>query len=131
MDPARAEQCRQCAACGARGDQGHLLSVADPRLAVGDEVTVEVPLPGPWRGIGLVLALPLAAGITGLLVGSAWTGFQRAVGLEAEPAGMLLGAAMGVGAFLVALLEDRRFRRAYPPRVVEVRRAAGKPAVMG
>ena len=117
----RGDACKGCSACQALGGGEFLLPVAADSLRPGDQVTVEVPLPSPWRGIGLVFALPLAVGLTGLLAGSAWPGFQTATALGPEAAGLALGGGLALAAFLLAIVEERRFGRAHKPRVLEVR----------
>jgi positive regulator of sigma E activity len=116
--PERADACHGCTACRSLGGQEFVLTVPAGDLAPGDTVTLAIPLPGPWRGIALVLALPLAALMVGILGGSAWTGLQQTVGLGSEATGFLLGLALALAAFLVAILEDRRFARGHRPRVV-------------
>jgi len=120
---AAGKACRGCTACRPMGNQGLVLWVAAKNLKEGDEVTVEVPLPNPWHGIGLVFALPLAALVAGLAIGNAWTGWQTAVRLGPEAAGIMLGGALALSAFGLARLYERRFDRRHPPRVVEVRLA--------
>ena len=118
---AAGEACRGCTACRPMGNQGLVLWVAAKNLKEGDEVTVEVPLPNPWHGIGLVFALPLAALVAGLAIGNAWTGWQTAVRLGPEAAGIILGGALALAAFGLAQLYERRFDRRHPPRLIEVR----------
>jgi len=119
------EACRGCTACRPMGDEGLVLWVAAESLAEGDEVTVEVPLPNPWHGIVLVFALPLAALVAGLAIGNAWTAWQTAVRLGPEAAGIVLGGALAMAAFLLARVYERRFDRRHPPRLIEVRHRTG------
>ena len=122
---AAGKACRGCTACRPMGNQGLVLWVAAKNLKEGDEVTVEVPLPNPWHGIGLVFALPLAALVAGLAIGNAWTGWQTAVRLGPEAAGIILGGALALAAFGLARLYERRFDRRHPPRLIEVRPSTG------
>jgi hypothetical protein len=117
------QECRGCNVCRAAGDLGLVLDVDAGGLAEGDRVKVAVPTPSPWRGIALVLALPLALGMAGLLGGTAWTGFQRVTGLGPESAGLVLGSALGLAAVALAVTEDRRFVRRHRPFVLEAYRA--------
>jgi hypothetical protein len=120
--------CRGCAACRSLGGGAFAVEVAAADLAEGDAVLLEVPLPPAWRGIVLLFAAPLAALMGGLVVGASWAGLQALLGWGPEGTGLLVGAALGAGAFVVAALEDRRFRRRHRPRVVRVlaRRAGGE-----
>jgi len=119
------EACRGCTACRPMGDEGLVLWVEAESLAEGDEVTVEVPLPNPWHGIVLVFALPLAALVAGLVIGNAWTGWQTAVRLGPEAAGIVLGGGLALAAFVLARLYERRFDRRHQPRLIEVRHRTG------
>jgi len=117
----RAAACRGCTACRPEADGGFTLWLDSPGLQPGDVVDVTVPVPGPWRGILLVFALPLAALVAGLAAGSAWTGLHSATGLGPDAAGAALGLGAAAVTFLAALVEERRFSRRHPPRVVGVR----------
>jgi len=113
--------CRQCRACQTTG--GELVLWVEARdLAVGDEVTLEVPLPNVWRSIALVFGLPLAAVVAGLVLGSQWAGLQQVARLSPEGTAVAASAVLGALAFLAALVEDRRFARRERPEVVEVSR---------
>ncbi len=120
--PERSDACRSCCACQALGTAEFILWVSADGLQAGDQVTVAVPLPGVWRGIALVFAVPLAVGLAGLVAGSVWTGLQQALGLGPEATGLILGGGLALAAFLAARAEDRRFDLAHQPHVVEVRR---------
>ncbi|MBM4017686.1 MAG: SoxR reducing system RseC family protein [Planctomycetes bacterium] len=126
-----AAECRGCTACRQGGDSGPVLEVPADGLAEGDRVRLAIPTPGPWRGILMVFALPLAAGMAGLLGGAAWTGFQQATGLGQESAGLVLGAGLGLAAFALAVAEERRFARRNRPAVLHVERAGQPPAAAG
>ena len=99
---------------------GFAVEVQAEGLAEGDAVLLEVPLPPAWRAIILLFAAPLAALVGGLVVGASWTGLQALLGWGAEGTGLLVGAVLGAGAFGLAALEDRRFRRRHRPRVIRV-----------
>lgn len=118
----RGPACHGCTACRPLGGDDFLLWVNAGDLRPGDEVTVEIPLPSAWRGIGMVLALPLAALMAGVIGGSAWTGLQRWTGLGPDTAGFALGGCLALAALLAARLWDRRFARRYQPRVIDTRR---------
>jgi len=113
MDAARPEVCKVCRACEAFG-QGKETVLRVPRvegLDVGDRVAVEVPEGGPWLSIVLVLGLPVALLVGGLLLGSRWSWWVNLLGLDADLSGALLGLPLGVAAFLVARTVDRRYAR--------------------
>jgi positive regulator of sigma E activity len=111
--------CQQCRACQITG--GELFLWVEARdLAVGDEVTLEVPLPNVWRSIALVFGLPLAAVVAGLVIGSQWAGLQQVARLSPEGTAVAASAVLGALAFLAALVEERRFARRHRPEVVEV-----------
>jgi len=111
--------CQQCRACQTTG--GELLLWVEARdLVVGDEVTLEVPLPNVWRSIALVFGLPLAAVVAGLIIGSPWGGLQQVARLGPEGTAVAASAVLGALAFLAALVEERRFARRHRPEVVEV-----------
>jgi positive regulator of sigma E activity len=111
--------CRQCRACQITG--GELSLWVEARdLAVGDEVTLEVPLPNVWRSIALVFGLPLAAVVAGLVLGSQWAGLQQVARLGPEGTAVAASAVLGALAFLAALVEERRFARRHRPEIVEV-----------
>ena len=113
--------CRQCRACQTTG--GELLLWVEARdLAVGDEVTLEVPLPNVWRSIVLVFGLPLAAVVAGLVLGSQWAGLQQVAHLSPEGTAVAASAVLGALAFLAAIVEDRRFARRERPEIVDVSR---------
>ncbi len=120
----RDQRCAGCTVCQALGDRGLVLWVEAADLRVGDRVTVDVPLVGPWRALTLVFALPLVAILVGLIAGSRWEGLQTSLGLTSDFAALALGAVGGVAAFLVARLVDRRFSRRHRPRVLQVHRSA-------
>jgi len=120
--PQRSAACHGCTACQAGGGGRFLLWIDAASLAEGDEVTLLIPVPGPWRAMALVLALPLAALVAGIVIGSEWSGLQRATGLDPGSAGIALGAAMGLATFAGAVIGDRRFARRHGPCVVDVRR---------
>jgi len=113
--------CRRCGACQTTAAGDLLLWVEAVGLAVGDAVTLEVPLPGVWRSIALVFALPLAALVAGLVIGGRWEGLQTATGLGAEGSAVALGAGLAILAFLAAVLSERRFANRHRVRVLEVR----------
>ena len=113
--------CHGCTACHPGGGERFLLWIDAGNLAEGDEVTLDIPLPSPWRAIGLVFALPLAALMAGIIGGSEWTGFHRLTGLDAESGAIVLGLTLALAAFLIAITVERRFSRRHRPRVVEVR----------
>jgi hypothetical protein len=128
MDPRPEEdrkRCHGCTVCRSAGDLGLVLSVGAAGLAEGDCVKVAVPTPSPWRGIALVLALPLALGMAGLLGGAAWADFQQATGLGPEGAALVLGGGLGLAALALAVGEERRFARRHQPRILEVHRPGG------
>jgi len=111
--------CRQCRACQTAG--GELLLWIETRdLGIGDEVTLDVPLPNVWRSIALVFGLPLAAVVAGLVLGSQWAGLQQVARLSPEGTAVAASAVLGALAFLAALVEERRFARRHRPEVVEV-----------
>ncbi len=116
------EACGGCKACRARGGGEFLLWLDADDLKEGDQVTVEVPVPGPWRAILLLFALPLAFFVTGILIGSEWTWFQEMTGLGADAAAAVLGVGFVPAALVPAHLADRRFRRRCRPRVIDVKR---------
>ena len=90
-------------------------------LGEGDQVTVEVLMPSPWRGILLIFGVPLVALMIGLVVGSQWTPFQEWTGLGPEGAGLAAGGALGALAFALAWVEERRFEKRHRPRVTEIK----------
>ena len=112
--------CGPCKASHASGAD-FVLHIDAGNLTEGDQVTVEVPEPGPWRAIGLVLALPLAALVAGVVAGSEWRGLQRATGLGPEAAAVVLGAVLLAAALVAALAAERRFARRHRPRLIETR----------
>jgi len=124
LRPARPEACRNCRACEPAGQGAYLLTVDAGDLRPGDRVTVEVPLPGAWRAIGLVLALPLAALVVGAIAGAEWEGLQRGLGLDADAAALAVGLGLAAVVLMAAGWVERRFRRRHPPRVIAVHRAS-------
>ena len=119
--PARPEACRSCRACEALGGAGGEMVLrvsAVEGVRVGDRVTVTVPEASPWVGIVLVLGLPTALMIAGLVLGSRWAWWVDLLGLDGDLAGAALGVPLGVAAFVLARAVDRRYVR----RIV-VRRA--------
>ena len=127
IEPARPEACRRCRACdaidNAAGGGAYRLHAAADDLRPGDRVTVEVPLANSWQAIALVLALPLAALVVGAVVGAAWTGLQRLLGLGPDLAAVATGVGLGAAAFAAAAWSERRLARRHPPRVTAVHRA--------
>jgi len=124
LQPARPEACRRCRACDAVGGSAFLLHVPADGLRPGDRVTVEVPLSSPWRAIGLVLALPLAALVVGAVAGAEWTGLQDGLGLGRDLAAMVTGLGLAAVALAGAAWAERRTARRHPPHVIAVHRAA-------
>jgi len=125
------EVCRSCRACQAIGPDrsGFVLWVDADDLAAhpvqeGDQVTIDVALPSPWRAILLVFVVPLAALLTGLVLGSQWTALQRWTGLGPQGAGLVGGGVLIALAFVVVWMGERRFEKRHRPRVVEVKRPA-------
>jgi len=125
LQPARPEQCAHCRACRPAGQGVVLLQVEAGDLRPGDRVTVEVPLPGPWHAIGLVLAMPLAAMVGGAVLGAESRSLQQALGLGADAAAILTGLAVAVVALVVTTWRERRFRRRCRPRILAVHRPPG------
>ena len=123
MDTVRPELCAKCRACDLLGGGKEMVLrvSAVEGLQVGDRVSVEVPQASPWLGIVLVLGLPVALMVGGLVLGSRWTGWVELLGLDADVCGALLGVPLGVAAFLVARAVDRR----YAGRVAVERMAPG------
>ena len=117
------DACGGCKACRARGGGHFLLWLDADDLNVGDTVTVEVTVPGPWRAMLLVFALPLAFVVAGILIGSEWQGFHEMTGLGRESGGIALGVGLLPVPLLAAILADRRFRRRHRPRVIKTRRS--------
>ncbi len=116
------EACAGCKACHARGGGDFLLWIDADDIKEGDQVTVEVPVPGPWRAILLVFALPLVFLMAGVLVGSAWTGFQKMTGLGRDGAAIVLGVGFMLVPLPAATIADRRFRH---PHAIKVHRSGG------
>ena len=126
LEPARPETCRQCRACEPAGQGVFLLRMEAGDLRPGDRVTVEVPLPGPWRAIGLVLALPLAALVGGAVVGSEWRDLQQWLGLGEDATALLAGLGLATAALAAATACEWQFRRRHRPRVLSVHRPKGQ-----
>jgi len=124
----RPETCARCRACRPAGQGAFRLQVEAGDLRPGDHVTVEVPLPGPWRAIGLVLALPLAALVGGAMLGAESQSLQRWLGLGADATAALTGLVLAASALAAATVGERRFRRRHRPRILAVRRSE-KPDV--
>lgn len=97
-----------------------LLWIEAEGLGEGDRVTVEVAVPGPWRAILLVFALPLAFFVTGILIGSEWQGFQEMTGLGRDAGGIALGMGLLPVPLVIAIVAERRFRRRHRPHVTKV-----------
>ena len=114
------DTCSGCKACRARDGGDFLLWTAAEGLAQGNRVTVEVAVPGPWRAILLVFALPLAFFVTGILVGSEWQGFQEMTGLGRDASGIALGMGLLPVPLVIAIAAERRFRRRHRPRITKV-----------
>lgn len=112
--------CGTCKACRA-GGADFVLWLDAGSLNEGDQVTLDIPLPSRWRAIGLVLALPLAALVAGVVAGSEWRGLQRATGLAPEAAAVVLGAVLLAAALAAALAAERRFARRHRPRLLQTR----------
>jgi len=125
LAPDRPEVCAGCRACEPAGQGGFLLQVEAGDLRPGDRVTVEVPMPGPWRAIGFVLALPLAALVGGAAVGAEWQALQRWLGLDADATALLAALVLAALALAAAAFGERRFRRRHRPRVTHVDRDEG------
>ncbi len=108
----RPEMCARCRACEvfAADDKSMLLRAAAVEgLVPGDRVAVDVPEPSPWAGIVLLLALPLALMVGGLVLGSQWTAYTRLLPFDPEFSGAILGVALAGIAFLFARRIDRRY----------------------
>ncbi|MFO8014700.1 MAG: SoxR reducing system RseC family protein [Phycisphaerae bacterium] len=118
--PARPEACQHCRACEPAGQGVFLLQVEAGDLRPGDRVTVEVPLPGTWRAIGFVLALPLAAMVAGAVLGAEWRGLREWLGLDADATSLLAALVLATVALASAAACERRFRRRHRPRVLQV-----------
>ena len=114
------DACGGCKACRTRDGGDFLLWTEAENLMHGDRVTVEVAVPGPWRAILLVFALPVAFFVTGILVGSEWQGFQEMTGLGQDASGIALGVGLLPIPLVIAILAERRFRRRHRPRVTKV-----------
>jgi len=123
--PARPEACARCRACRPVGQGASLLQVEAGDLRPGDHVTVEVPLPGPWRAIGLVLALPLAAMVGGAVLGAESLSLQTWLDLGADAAAALTALVLSASALAATTVCERRFRRRHRPRILAVRRSEG------
>jgi len=126
LRPARPEVCAQCRACDPSGSGVCVLTVPVADLVPGDAVTVAVPLPGPWRAMGLVLACPLAAMVGGAVLGAEWPALQQWLGLEADATALATGLTLAIVALGVAAVVDRVFRRRHRPHVLTVHH--GDPA---
>jgi positive regulator of sigma E activity len=112
--------CGGCTICKPRGGHRFVLSVPPGKLSENDRVTVEIPVPSPWRGIILVFGLPVLALMVGLAVGTYWTGLHDWLGFGTEGTALVTGVVFALAAFGLAFLEDRRFRRKHRPHVVDV-----------
>jgi len=122
---ARSEACARCRACQPAGPDAFRLQVKAGDLRPGDRVTVEVPLPEPWRAIGLVLALPLAAMVGGAVLGAESRALQTGLGMGADAAALVTGLALAGAALAATAVCERRFRRRQRPRILAVRRSEG------
>jgi positive regulator of sigma E activity len=120
LEPARPESCRHCRACEPAGQGVFFLHVDAGDLRPGDRVTVEVPLPSPWRAIGFVLALPLVALVGGAVLGAEWPALRDWLGLDADAASLLAALVLAAVALALGAVGERRFRRRHRPRVLEV-----------
>jgi len=112
--------CGSCGGCGGTCNAARVrIRVAAPDgLKVGDDVTVEIPGPGPGRTAALLLLVPAVLFIAGVLTMSTLQARGAAPGGDgiSALAGLILMALwyVGVGRY------DRRLRRSpeYRPRLV-------------
>ena len=119
----RGPSCGGCTMCQKAADHMMALWLHLPQAHVGDQVTVQIPVPSPWRAMAMVFGIPLVLLAAGVLVGSTWTGLQQSLGLDADTTGVGLGLVLAMLAFGAAIMTERRFSQANQPRVLEVRRA--------
>ncbi|MDP6380831.1 MAG: SoxR reducing system RseC family protein, partial [Phycisphaerae bacterium] len=105
--------CQKCHACRFTGDGNFVLTVPSEKgLGAGQTVLVDVPESTPLRSAGVVLGLPLVVLMAGIVVGSSWPWLQESLNLSAESCGLLLGGLAALIVFSVAIMCDRRLRRA-------------------
>ncbi len=114
----RKEACAVCNACEG-GKKEHKIWVRGTGR-VGDIAVVEMPDQIVVRASAMAYGVPLAGLLAGLLAGSALS--------QESTAGMLIGAALGLGAGLMTLKLTEKKRSGHPdwnPRVVEILERGG------
>ena len=120
---ARREQCEYCHCCVAFGDGAmHLEADAPDEVAVGEKVSVEIPIQR-LRAVFLVFVLPLAAVLVGALGGSLLAGALFPEGRYANVLPIAGALALVALTFVaVARYERGAGARRMRPRIVTVDR---------
>lgn len=115
-----AEACARCGVCISAGDVKKLLEVhMVPGLSPGNKVTIRVDTPSAYKGIVLLLLLPLLAFFFGCIVG------EKMTFILPESTNLRMGI-FGLLSFSISLLGaslyDRRLRvKGFrPPSIVSV-----------
>jgi len=118
------EKCGHCGLCSQGQDGGMKLGVPvtaaqRARVAVGQQVSVELDLPSPYRAIVLLFVLPLAGLFVGAVAGQRWTSLAAALHMETTLlAG--LGGVLGLAVMLAVgfVLERKAGGKRTPPRLI-------------
>ena len=108
----RSPMCKHCGACFAAGETEMETSVENTlRAEVGERVAVELPPRRLLKASVLAYALPLAALLLGLLLGSSW----------GEVPAIVLGLCCCALAYVLLRILDRKFSRArtFEPRMLQ------------
>ncbi|HHT9120230.1 MAG TPA: SoxR reducing system RseC family protein [Candidatus Hypogeohydataceae bacterium YC41] len=115
-----AEACARCGVCISAGDIKKLLEVrAVPGISAGNKVTLRIDTPSTYKGIILLLLLPLLAFFFGCIVG------EKITFILPEAANLRMGL-FGLLSFSISLLGaslyDKRLRAkgSTPPVIISV-----------
>ena len=113
------DECARCGVCVSAGDTTKIMRVTRvPGLAVGQKITLEVSGPSAYKGILLLFVAPIAAFITGGIVGQHVTFvFPSSENLRIG----LFGLAFIALCMFCVHLYDRRLRaKKFTPKIISI-----------
>lgn len=113
------DDCTKCGLCSRAGDTKRLLRVnCIPGLAVGQKVTLEISGPSAYIGMLLLFVAPIAAFITGGIIGQHVTFvFPTAENLRIGLFGL---GFIALCMFSVHLYDRRLRRKKYTPKIISI-----------
>lgn len=102
-----------CASCGlCPGQTARVFAVNDINACVGDRVAIEMSDKNVLGAAFLVYIVPIIALIAGYLLGD--------ILFKSEPLGVLTGIIFMAVTFIVIMRIDRKNKRKYTPRIVQI-----------